>query len=835
MMKEKVHPNEPCSQFFYPNFNLHPYAQWQNNMEMFNALDTSFALTGKVGLGGGIEIAFDKGFCSQILHIRKNDRHFGPKCISIIEAIKEGINLWMDRHPYLYVNWTNPITDTSNAEVIIATEHSALLKNVMDYGPGYRLIGEGTIAYAFPLRKDPETGEYLPNSTNDLEDIYSGTENFSHSVPLYRAQPKRGMIVFNTEYHYYQSDDDYEQCSKVGSYLHILHYTFFVLVTVLVCTIFYIFTNTGTRKVEETDSNTTTSTGDSVTYESLNLEENPQANSESEVPVSPIKRLSTTATPPDSTGSTSSLRYRKFLRSWLNRWWFALFLVLGILYLFARNRIFNICPDSSLNYGTQMSDWSLLFNNDGNNELYYKEKRCVNIKHIIAHEFGHLLGLGHADVDYQLDSMDHFGDDTDTKVSPKTYVDINPLKPCKNLYVRGSRGIRCSSILDPNVCNGVKECLFFDGKCRNEFTETLMASYYETRYNHVPSYTYRKRNETIITEDDLASLFFLYPSIYRNSKWGLQPIPLEDYSIHKLFVKSEDEYAGVCTTHLRNLTSRHQNPQTHSKPSVSGLRRAMRKYDNDLQRQQIIECLKEQEMIKGIRDLELLIITNCENRPLYRSILDYLTGRKRDCKNYSLLHSNKVKGLEIIQQQRKRNAETVAAAASSTTNSISSNNISNATTSDGVARRSEVENLISDIQIGKQNIEEELDGDAVTGYEDVDRIIDLMMEGTTTKDTNMDGVSDVDSDQDGLPDSIDDNIDVLLDVLRSVAEGEYHSTWDTAVNVTMNISSRIDDLDQSLYDHDEECSTNDKDNDGNNNPSCVVDDGDDEELSATEL
>lgn len=86
-----------------------------------NFQEKPFGLGGNVGLGGGIETAIDDDFCKRMLHDSKPQK-FDADCQQLHEAVRRSADFWADRHPAIYFNWTEPISDTASAELVITAD-----------------------------------------------------------------------------------------------------------------------------------------------------------------------------------------------------------------------------------------------------------------------------------------------------------------------------------------------------------------------------------------------------------------------------------------------------------------------------------------------------------------------------------------------------------------------------------------------------------------------------------------------------------------------------------------------------------------------------------------
>lgn len=154
--------------------------------------------------------------------------------------------------------------------------------------------------------------------------------------------------------------------------------------------------------------------------------------------------------------------------------------------------------------------------------------------------FRHALGIGHHDDPIFLEKI--------TKGSPKDrsgFIPVNDTDLCKGLTVK-ILDSACSDIHDYRECVSNPYCQLDERydllavrdpkkiACTTIFSKTLMASHLG-------------RDEVVdkLSQDDLAALYFLYPSKRRSASWGLDPIPLRDWDVAKLRAIASTELGGA--------------------------------------------------------------------------------------------------------------------------------------------------------------------------------------------------------------------------------------------------------------------------------------------------
>ena len=151
--------------------------------------------------------------------------------------------------------------------------------------------------------------------------------------------------------------------------------------------------------------------------------------------------------------------------------------------------------------------------------LSSNDGKCFDFHSTMVHEMGHVLGLDHGDVVPFL-APKSVGKIRGRTHDPQTYTPINGMNECKGLrYYRGDQP--CEK-LSQRECITNTWCSYSGYACKSRFSKTMMNSYSD-RHDVV----------TQLSEDDVAGLFFLYPSKSRSSAWS-QSVPLKKMSKSKL-------------------------------------------------------------------------------------------------------------------------------------------------------------------------------------------------------------------------------------------------------------------------------------------------------------
>ena len=176
--------------------------------------------------------------------------------------------------------------------------------------------------------------------------------------------------------------------------------------------------------------------------------------------------------------------------------------------------------------------------------------RHVNFESVLAHEVGHVLGLGHPD------ELGLVMKRKGAALSPSQFLPITGEGGCEEVDLKyrtkACDAYSCTTRHEPgrtldvgagcrlpwrsrkDRCTELRHCRWHEqpptlgrGTCEDAYDSTLMASKYDDQADHKEG----------PTEDDLAGLFFLYPPPRRTKRvdaWGVGPLPMKAFTPTKL-------------------------------------------------------------------------------------------------------------------------------------------------------------------------------------------------------------------------------------------------------------------------------------------------------------
>jgi len=493
----------------------------------------SFADTRQVGLGGGIEYALHPHFCRDI---RASLRGSQVGCDLVERAVQHALDVWADRHPLIYFT---RVKNTKLAELIIGAKSHEVIKAKREFEKnlGVRTREaqaasevdelDGMAVDLEELRRKALAAsevDELNGMAVDLEELSSGAV-LGFAQPLAKelqvTNPKRAgkvtgtgtgelmpqterqrmRIVLNTDYCFYLQtdwlcvDDDLEGQKIFHFRIWVCLVLALLLVTVgsfvVICSLWRT-----AKQQRQAASQSEAAAMSSVAQGDLDFA---------------VQRM-------------ASLQSHQDAQRAAKRKTVACLWVLGFGL---------IIPGGLLLSGVYVTEIRC-----GDDNSRFGPQRCQSLEAVLAHEAGHILGLGHPDQGPAL----HL-ESVPKKDLVVSYTPINHSKMCEGLHMTKPREEkdkceRRRRLLD---CTKLAHCTWDDGglserrtstrkgarsshRCMDVYATTLMASH--DADPHEPN--------SIPTADDLAGLFFLYPSRRRSVKWSTKPISVSEYNVPKL-------------------------------------------------------------------------------------------------------------------------------------------------------------------------------------------------------------------------------------------------------------------------------------------------------------
>ena len=559
-----------CEDIFYPNFA-------HGVLDIFDGdLKTPpFDGNGKISLGGGIETAIDPNFCRRMTSTVETDPKYTQKCAQIIDSIISAANIWADRHPSLYFNWTNPKTDIEKAELVISSDfdtfRSKAFGNVLAYQTH---IGEKEMKMIKPLG--------------------GGSSRIN-------AHVSRKKIMVNPYICWYYEPLHIRGCKISAAIVLacIASIFFFSCLTAMLT-----MNRSWKEPVYKDNWIIVEDKGDSESDEDANIDGGVDHIDDAVKPM----RFKT-----KNQIRLVGYTYPRMRYAILTCIGLLGLIVIGVLY-----KTLDVCPEF-LSY--EILDFGVL-----REEKVDRTKKCYDFVHVLAHEIGHVLGVGHPNQGLSLKAI--------SSTNPEDYVHVNASMPCHDLRIYKNKEI-CEIISSRSQCIKQSYCAWKQGLCVHETHKSLMYSMKGAEKQGDEIRRFEASTDAPLSEDDLASLFFLYPSRNRKRNWGTDKLRLREYSVAKLRSLSEDFHGGVCATLVSKI--------------------------------EILECIQEKIVNKAIKNLMLMedsvckgsksSSTECENVINLRKAANDGLKYVRNIRVYPDSDSDKADNLKKGIERQQRSAE----------------------------------------------------------------------------------------------------------------------------------------------------------------------------------
>jgi len=564
------------------------YVQWDANHD-------SFKESGQVGLGGGIEWALDSRFCQKIMPQFREP----ISCEALEKVVNGALRLWEDRHPTIFFSRT---ARSEHAEVIIGAQSKTMVdfwrknKKWAALDPDIRKAHEDDVLAGISV-DDVELGsgntiafaQALPDKFQASEAARTGMEVAGTAGGQMKAGPaarKRFRIIFNTDHRYFLHtdpacyDDDPEILLTVHYWLLAALVVVAVLTLALVVWLVPIFRQHESNEAlfEEASESEAAKQDQAARQSAASVQLQGQMQSRSMHDALLAGKLADEALDEgiEEENATWSVKAIERQRSALGH----------EEHKMARQQSFAAHQMSANIHDTKAREYrgrstvyrymSIACGIGGpftiaaiiamiSSGVYVHERRCgtllsskgaVNFESVLAHEMGHVLGLGHPDVTGLVLKR------RDGPLSPSQFVPLEGVGGCDELALkyrtkecdaftcrtgygadfRGSykaesgAGCRLPRRARKEGCEGTAHCAWTPvleggqqrgaGTCEDVYDATLMASKHDAQaYEKLP------------TEDDLAGLFFLYPASRRTKRskaWGVGALPIKTFTPAKL-------------------------------------------------------------------------------------------------------------------------------------------------------------------------------------------------------------------------------------------------------------------------------------------------------------
>jgi hypothetical protein len=536
----------------------------------------SFADGGEISLVGGIEVAIHPSLCRRLLRLSPSSPFYKSRCDNIERSMRKATEIWSRHHPLLYFNWT---TQIDKAELVFVPGSDVEFSR-----PDMSLV----LAYETEIRA---SGHSLPVK------IVRGTMGHRLSSRLTRRK-----IVVNPLVCIFETDAHIRACNALGSnfafnlviistsisvitmllplgrfgkYITIRGRVFFIVLFILAsltsfllrplsalqylslinifiaffASLYYVLNDLTENQVNshivKLSENSSVSMSSDSSHSDLDITLPSQRELQKEIedlnellkedPVhfSPIlenvkedlvKRIQIDKEKIKKremiTSTTTTIVQKK--QPWKASMQFRCTRVGGscisgvllssLVLLFIGKRL-----ESCGNANPARLLWG------GINQTSFDRQfatQCFRIDDVLAHEVGHALGLGHPDKGTAF--LSSFSSVLGV-LNSSDYVKISAKNPCDGIKMDRVR----------NAAHTFKGSIMYSSVVGSS------------------AFSGSTKQPLKLSEDDLAGLFFLYPSDTRKREWGNFDIPLKSYSIMKLNSYASTFLNGSCAKLLR--------------------------------------------------------------------------------------------------------------------------------------------------------------------------------------------------------------------------------------------------------------------------------------------
>lgn len=601
-------------------------------------------------MSGGIEIAIHPLFCTRILNLAENHKEYKDRCDLLIADVQHGAQAWSNRHPTLYFNWTRPITNIKQAEVVITTDWDTFAKRDLS-GIAYVAPRGYTKRTKYVHSSDKEHVGFDVGDLWTTKKIKSTARSGSLSHGLFAAVGRYELFV-NPFRCYYSTQSHHRVCTAGG----ILGFGW-----------------------------PNTLIGMSLFATILLL----------------------------AVASRKNSAWRVMIMAQLS---FFILICLGAALQFRSS-----CTNGAAVLDLRFFKSYLQDQHDVAPGSKADLHKCFNFEQIISHELGHVLGMDHPNSMRGFYSRSNWMNRGGGGMSAHLHTPINAQNPCSGITVVSHN--QCES-LSRAQCVLYKEFHVSPSfKCESVTSDALMYAYAHSDDDSLRTSV----QKDYITEDDLSSLYFLYPSPNRTADWGTAPLPLQSYSLAKLRALAEDFYDHACAT----LTT---------------------KVD-------MLECLQEKKAELMLEELRTLAGRICK------------AGRSEECREVAALYKVSQSYIDSIRHGRLTDM---------------GSDVHMGTHEEAEQQwhpswlTGASESLIA-AQVNAELVLHDHPNKYTTSAE-VDAVIDFLL----LRGHHQTSAGSRDSDGDGLPDSVEAGLEALKELLASIEDGSYNGRWDLDGDGTEN-------------------------------------------------